>query len=684
MIPVARVGWRSSLEGRAERLGNPDKSMQSHWSDTEAALFSESDLALRVYTSRLLGREPQLVLHGGGNTSVKSTVRDFFGAAVEVLYIKGSGGDLATIEAKHFPAVRMETLLKLGALGELSDPDMVAQQRAALLDPAAPNPSIEAIVHAVLPQKFVDHTHANAVIALTNQPDGEALVRATWGERVIVIPYVMPGFLLAKAVAAATAGADWGKVEGLVLMQHGIFTFGSTARESYERMIRLVSEAEVALERRGGGVGSVARGAGTFVKEDLRELAAIRREVSKLRGRACHAVFEGGEESAGFAGRGDVDGLATRGTLTPDHSIRTKRIPAVVSGASDVAGYAAACGEYFARHASGQTELDGAPRWAVWRGKGVISFGATMGEAGIVRDIVEHTVRTIQQAEAAGGWCALPEKDLFAVEYWDLEQAKLRNAPAALPLQGKTAIVTGAAAGIGRAIAVALAAQGAVVTGMDLNPQTPERLSGVPGLSGKIINLTDYERVKEAVEEVVRASGGLDILVSNAGIFTAGANFEDMDAGNWAKSLEVNLTSHMRLLQSCVPYLKLGVEPTAIFVGSRNVKAPGAGAGSYSCAKAAVTQLVRVAALELAPAGVRVNIIHPDAVFDTELWTPEALARSAERYGVTVEEYKTRNLMKTEIRSADVAAMVCAMAGPVFGKTTGAQIPVDGGNDRVI
>jgi NAD(P)-dependent dehydrogenase (short-subunit alcohol dehydrogenase family) len=244
--------------------------------------------------------------------------------------------------------------------------------------------------------------------------------------------------------------------------------------------------------------------------------------------------------------------------------------------------------------------------------------------------------------------------------------------------------VTGAAAGIGRAIAEALARQGATVTGMDLNPQTPERLSGVPGLSGKVINLTDYDLVRSAVDEVVEATGGLDILVSNAGIFTAGANFEDMDPANWAKSMEVNLTSHMRLLQCCVPYLKLGVEPTAIFVGSRNVKAPGAGAGSYSCAKAAVTQLVRVAALELAPHGVRVNIIHPDAVFDTELWTPEALARSAERYGLTVEEYKTRNLMKTEIRSADVAAMVCAMAGPIFGKTTGAQIPVDGGNDRVI
>jgi len=658
--------------------------MQSLWSESEASSFSSSDLGLRVYTSRLLGRNPELVLHGGGNTSVKSTVEDFFGEPQEVLYIKGSGGDLATIEPHHFPAVRMEVLRKLAALPELTDPDMVQQQRAALLDPSAPNPSIEAIVHAVLPHKFVDHTHANAVIALTNQPDGEALVRQTWGNRVVIIPYVMPGFLLAKAVAAATTGADWDQVEGLILMQHGIFTFGGTAQESYERMIRLVTEAEVALAARGGGPEKAALGGGSFASSDLRTLAAIRREVSRFRGRACHAFLNRSPEAAGFACRSDVASLATRGTLTPDHSIRTKRVPAVLSSPDDVAPFAAQVGEYFQRHQTGQAALDPAPRWAVWPGKGTIAFGTTAGEAAIVRDIVAHTVRTIQQAEAAGGWYALPEKDLFAIEYWDLEQAKLRSAPAPLPLQGKTAIVTGAAAGIGRAIAEALARQGATVTGMDLNPQTPERLSNVPGLSGKVINLTDYDLVRSAVDDVVEATGGLDILVSNAGIFTAGANFEDMDPANWAKSMEVNLTSHMRLLQCCVPYLKFGVEPTAIFVGSRNVKAPGAGAGSYSCAKAAVTQLVRVAALELAPHGVRVNIIHPDAVFDTELWTPEALARSAERYGLTVEEYKTRNLMKTEIRSADVAAMVCAMAGPIFGKTTGAQIPVDGGNDRVI
>ncbi len=658
--------------------------MQSLWNSDEAAACGTDLLSQRIFSSRLLGRDPALVLHGGGNTSVKAVVRDFFGDEVEVLYVKGSGGNLATLGAEGFPAVKLEVLRRLAELSRLTDAEMVREQRAAMLDPSGPNPSIEAVVHAVLPHRFVDHTHADAVIALSNQPQGAALVRETWGDRVIVVPYVMPGFFLAKAVRELIQGADWSRVEGLILMHHGVFTFGDSAEQSYARMIRLVSEAEEALERRGGGAGAVAQAAAELDPGDLRQLAAIRRAVSRVRGQAVLAVTDSSLAAAGFANRADAGDLACRGTLTPDHSIRMKRAPVVLGKDGAIAAFAADYVESHARLQTGQPSLDAAPRWGIWPGKGTIAFDSTLGGVGIIGDIARHTVRTIQQAEAAGGWSALPERDLFEIEHWDLEQAKLRAAPSPKPLQGKVAIVSGAAAGIGRAIAEELHALGAVVTGFDLNPETPTRLGGRPGLSGEVLNLTNYPAVQEAVEGVVRRFGGLDILVSNAGIFTAGANFEDMDAANWAKSLEVNLTSHMKLLQFCVPYLKKGIDPAAVFVGSRNVAAPGAGAGSYSCAKAAVTQLVRVAALELAPEGVRVNIIHPDAVFDTELWTPEALARSAERYHMTVEQYKTRNLLKTEIRSRDVAAMVAAMASPLFGKTTGAQIPVDGGNDRVI
>jgi rhamnose utilization protein RhaD (predicted bifunctional aldolase and dehydrogenase)/NAD(P)-dependent dehydrogenase (short-subunit alcohol dehydrogenase family) len=657
--------------------------MQSHWNDSDAAEFSQSALSLRVYTSRLLGRDPQLVLHGGGNTSVKVRQTTFLGDEIDILFVKGSGGDLATIGAEGFSPVRLATALKLGTFETLSDADMVRELRAAMLNPDAPTPSIEAIVHAVIAPKFVDHTHANAVVAVTNLPNGADVVREIYGDRVIIIPYVMPGFILAKTIAQLTANADWSKLEGLILLNHGIFTFGSTAKESYERMIKLVGEAEAWLEQKGGGASAWAKAEVTIEREDLRALAAYRKSVGKARGKAVLALLDSSPEAAGFASRGDVNSLSQRGPLTPDHTIRTKRLPALLENDSSVASYVSSYEAYYEDHQNGETKLDPAPRWAVWPNKGVVSFGTNRTEAGIVSDIAAHTIRTIQQSEAAGGWTALGAKDLFEIEYWELEQAKLRKAGTPPPLQGKVAIVSGAAAGIGRAIAQALHAQGAVVFGLDLNPAITERLQG-PGLEGIVVNLTQYEAVQATVEDIVRRCGGLDILVSNAGIFTAGANFEDMDPVNWAKSMEVNLTSHMRLLQFCVPYLKQGFDPTAIFVGSRNVAAPGAGAGSYSCAKAAVTQLVRVAALELAPHGVRVNIIHPDAVFDTELWTPEALQRSAERYGITVDEYKTRNLMKAEIKSADVAGMVCTMAGTAFAKTTGAQIPVDGGNDRVI
>ncbi len=657
--------------------------MKSLWSDSEARKFT-TDLAKRVYTSRLLGANPELVLHGGGNTSVKSAEKDFFGDAVDVLHVKGSGWDLGTIETAGFAPVRMEALLKMAKLDQLSDAEMVKQQRAAMLDPGAPTPSIEAILHAVIPQKFVDHTHANAVVAITNHTEGRKTVEDLYGDRVAIIPYVMPGFDLAKAVVKALAKTDPWKLEGLILLNHGIFTMHDDARESYELMIKLVTEAERLLSRKLGKGFSLPKAKAT---DDLLALAAIRQAVSKLRGAPVIASLDASPEAAGFAARTDVAKLATRGPLTPDHTIRTKRIPAVLGADPDkaLAKFADDYRTYFEANAKGETMLAPDPRWAVWQGRGVISFGATVGEAKVVRDIATHTWKTIQLAEGAfaGGWKPLPAAKLFEIEYWELEQAKLKKGAAAPTHQGKVAIVTGSAAGIGFACAEALAKQGAKVIGIDLSPEIEEQMARIGGI-GIVANLTDDTKVKNAIEGVVRQFGGLDILVSNAGIFTAGAYLDDLEQTNWDKSLAVNLTSHQKLLKYAIPYLKNGLDPAIVLVGSRNVNAPGAGAASYSCAKAGLTQLCRVAALELAPFGVRCNIIHPDAVFDTKLWTPENLKRSAERYHMTVEEYKTRNLLKTEVKSRDVGEMVAAMASPLFGKTTGAQVPVDGGNDRVI
>ncbi len=659
--------------------------MKSLWSDKEARKY-KSELGKRVYTSRLLGANPELVLHGGGNTSVKTKEKDFFGDDVDVIHVKGSGWDLGTIEEAGFAPVRMDALLKMAKLDTLSDPEMVKQQRAAMLDPGAPNASIEAILHAVIPQKYVDHTHANAVVALTNHKGGKDTVKEVFGDRMLTIPYVMPGFDLAKTVAKALEKVDPYDYDGLILMNHGIFTFHDDPKRAYELMIEYVTRAELHLASKCGKGYKLPTA--NVEEEDLAGLAKIRHIVSGLRGVPVIARLDNSPEAVGFSNRKDAARLATRGPLTPDHTIRTKRVPVVIGKdiEKSLEKFAADYAKYFEKYNEGETMLSPDPRWAVWPGQGVISFGATVKEADVVGDIVTHTWQTIQKTEDGfeGGWKPLPASKLFEIEYWELEQAKLAKGGAGPIHQGKVAIVTGSAAGIGFACAESLAEQGAKVIGIDLSPEIAEEMEKIGGDS-IVANLTDDAKVADSIAEVVRNYGGIDIVVSNAGIFTAGAYLDNLEASNWDKSMAVNLTSHQKLLKYTIPFLKQGTgEPAVVLVGSRNVNAPGAGAASYSCAKAGLTQLCRVAALELAPEGVRCNIIHPDAVFDTKLWTPENLKRSAERYNMTIEEYKTRNLLKTEIKSKDVGNMVAAMASPLFGKTTGAQIPVDGGNDRVI
>ncbi len=655
--------------------------MKSRWNDNNARACGDDLLRLRVYTSRLLGREASLVLHGGGNTSVKATVTDLFGDAIETLYVKGSGWDLASIEAAGFAPVRLDVLRRMAELETLSDTDMVQAQRAAMLDPSAPTPSVEAILHAVIPFRFVDHTHADAVVTVTNTPDGESRIRALYGSRVLIIPYVMPGFVLARTVYEMTRDIDWRRYEGMVLLNHGLFTFADDARESYERMIGLVSEAEDYLATQ-----APFSWQGHAREEDLPALARLRRAVSEQRGAPVLAQPDTSDAAVAFSALGGIRDLAGRGTLTPDHVIRTKPAPLIIDTDIDSAvdDYAERYRAYFSRHSNGsQTCLDAAPRWAVWPGHGCVSFGRSAREARIITDIRAHTLSAIMRAEAMGGWRPVSEKDLFDVEYWELEQAKLKKGGPAPVLQGKVALVTGAASGIGKACAEALHEHGAAVLACDINPEITA-LFDRPGLAGLVCDVTDDAALKAAVNTAVRRFGGLDIIISNAGIFPASAAIEALDPETWAASLDVNLTSHERLLQYAIPYLRLGIDPAVVIIASKNVPAPGPGAAAYSVAKAGLTQLGRVAALELAEHGIRVNMLHPNAVFDTAIWTDEVLERRARHYGLSVQEYRTANLLKSEVTSHDVAALACAMAGPLFAKTTGAQLPVDGGNERVI
>jgi NAD(P)-dependent dehydrogenase (short-subunit alcohol dehydrogenase family) len=418
----------------------------------------------------------------------------------------------------------------------------------------------------------------------------------------------------------------------------------------------------------------------------LLALAAPRRAVGGARGGPVIAKLDDSTPAQAFAALPAVADVATRGPLTPDHVIRTKPVPCVAGGdwEAAIAAYGAAYREYFERNAGAEhVMLVPAPRWLVWQGRGSVGIGGSAEEAAIVVDLARHTARAIQWAERLGGWRALPEPDLFEVEYWELEQAKLAKGGARPPLAGKVALVTGAASGIGRAATTALHAAGAAVIGTDINPGITSQFAR-PDLVGLVADATDPAAVEASVSEAVRRFGGLDIVVANAGMFPPSVTLDAMDAATWTRSLDLNLSSHLYVLRAAIPFLKLGFDPNVVIVASKNVPAPGPGAGAYSVAKAGLTQLGRVAALELGKHGVRVNMLHPHAVFDTGAWTPETVAARAEHYGLTADEYRKNNLLGIELTAADVAAAIVALAGPAFRGTTGAQIPIDGGSDRVV
>lgn len=657
--------------------------MQSLWNDEEAARYP-GDLGLRVYTSRLLGREPSLVLHGGGNTSVKITEKNILGQDETLLYVKGSGWDLETIEAAGFSPVRLNHMIALSRLETLSDPRMVNELVTHMTRASAPTPSVETILHAILPYKYVDHTHADAVVTITNTEGGLERIKAIYGDSVVIIPYIMPGFDLARLCAIEFAKQAHGNTIGMVLMNHGIFSFGETARISYERMIDLVSRAERYLAEQ--DVWELpAPVAVASPKPQREEIAQLRREISDVAGFPVVLSVDASPQSLAFARRDDVAVISQQGPATPDHVIRTKRLPLL---GRDVAAYAAAYKRYFDEHApaarEAKTMLDPAPRVILDPELGLCCAGRTAKDAAIVKDIYQHTIEVILRATALGGWQALSARDIFDMEYWDLEQAKLRKGGKPPQFTGEIALVTGAASGIGKACVDALLARGAAVVGLDINPAVTA-LHKRPGFLGQVCDVTDETQITGALETCARAFGGLDMLILNAGIFPPGCRIESLPTEEWRKVMSINLDANLILMREAHPLLKRSPRGGRVVVmGSKNVPAPGPGAVAYSAAKAALNQLARVAALEWGKDGIRINSLHPNAVFDTGIWTDEVLKARAAHYGLSVEEYKRNNVLGVEVTRRDVAELAAEMCGSLFAKTTAAQVPVDGGNERVI
>jgi rhamnose utilization protein RhaD (predicted bifunctional aldolase and dehydrogenase)/NAD(P)-dependent dehydrogenase (short-subunit alcohol dehydrogenase family) len=678
--------------------------MKSRWNEARAreavarygAAGVGEALALRTYSARLLGADPELVLHGGGNTSVKASASDLFGEDIPVIHVKGSGWDLASIEPPGHPAVRLEPLLRLRGLDRLSDEAMVNALRQNLLDAAAPTPSVETLLHAFIPQRFIDHTHALAVLALANQPDAEEVLAEVYGERVALVPYVMPGFELAQRAAQAFESRPG--LEGLILVNHGVFSFGATAQESYERMIALVSLAEdhVQGRRRRAPIAPARRAASPELAAEvlpaLRGLLAAKAETEASS--PWLLDLRDGEAAMTLCGAGDLEALARRGVATPDHVIRTKREPLVLPApGGDMASWREAAARrlddfvadyqaYFARNAArfpeGRRALDPLPRLLAIPGLGLAGVGRTAAEAAIAADIGESWAQTLLAAEAVGRFQPLDEAQTFDMEYWSLEQAKLGKA-ARRRLEGRVAVVTGGAGAIGRATALAFAGEGAEIALIDIDGEAVADAARAVGPRAMAVrcDVTRPREVDAAFDAVCRRFGGLDILVSNAGVAVAGA-MTALDDEDLRRSFEINFFAHQCVARAAVRVLRRqAMGGVLLFNVSKQALNPGPDFGAYGTSKAALLALVRQYALEHGADGIRVNALNPDRI-RSGLLTDAMIAGRAAARGVDEAAYMAGNLLGREVTAQDVAQAFVFAA--LMRRTTGAVIPVDGGN----
>lgn len=673
------------------------------------------ELAMRTYTSRLLGKDSHLVLHGGGNTSVKMRVKDIVGKFQDILFVKGSGVDLATIEPRGFVGLDLKSLQKLRPLQDLTDEEMENQLQTHKIDFKAPDPSVEALLHAFLPSRYIDHTHADFILVLTNQKNAADLLREALGDKVAILPYFMPGIRLAQgALERYQKEPD---IEALVVLNHGIFTFGEDAQTSYKRMIAYVTRAETFAEKKANRKALGAPRPLSAPSPDFR--SSLARLVQAVRGSCAFRGKDGRLRRFLVEVRDapdwlrasllpDAQDLCRSGVLTPDHVTRTKNQWAYMAEVPEddqalqqrvketVNAYRLSYDQSFSVQAQAKKirpeKLDPSPRVFLIGGGWILGLGFTRKEARIAADIAEHTVRTKLLANALGKYVPVSESHVFDIEYWSLQQKKLgRNPP--LPLQGQIALITGGGGAIGLGIAHRLLAEGATVVIGDIDKDSLGKVyshliqrfdpSQVEQL---IFDVTDYEAVLKAFQEISCRLGGLDILVPNAGIAHV-ARLEDLEPQKFDQVIAVNLKGVFNVIKASIPVLKRqATGGNIIVVSSKNVFDPGPAFGAYSAAKAGAHQISKIAALELAEIGVRVNLVNPDAIFGDEevpskLWEllgPERMkSRGLDPQGLR-EYYRQRNLLKVQVTAEHVGNAVVFFARELT-PTTGATLPIDGG-----
>ena len=683
----------------------------NRWKDQDAKKFMDAagsdpadrELALRVYTSRLIGQDHDLVLHGGGNTSCKLVRKDLFGKDVSVLHVKGSGWDLETIEAAGLPAVRIEPLHELRSLDALSDEDMVNMQRCNLLDSTSPNPSVETLLHAYLPHKYVDHTHATAMLALADLPNAEEVVKEIFGDKIAVVPFIMPGFELAKAAAEVFDANS--HVEGLLLKQHGHFAFGPSAKESYDLIIKHTNMVEDWLKKKSG---KVPKRPGTPVQAMLDravDILPVLRGIigernAQFTGNRDHSMpvmnIRAGENVEDFLARPDLSELATRGVATPDHVIRTKNNPLYLNAATLAGGaeaitkavdsYIENYTEYFKRNAArfpssgphAKTQLLPTPNLAWIDGVGAVGISANAKAASTASDLAEQGITAMTNGEACGGFYPVGEEKLFDMEYWSLEQAKLGKGKAPAH-QGHVVMITGGAGAIGLATAKAFAALGADIFLVELSDDAlASALNELGGFHrGVALDITEKGAAEKSMRACIQAFGGLDILVSNAGAAWSGEMVE-LDDKDLRKSFELNFFAHQQFAVAAANLFETqGRGGQILFNVSKQAVNPGKGFGAYGIPKAATLFLLRQLALELGPKGVRVNGVNADRI-RSGLLDDAFIAKRSKARGIDEDTYMAGNLIKREVEASHVGEAFVALANAH--RTSAHVITVDGGN----
>ena len=671
--------------------------MKNNWSSSEAkkyirkykSLGHSRDMALRVYTTRLLGRNSELVLHGGGNTSVKTSVKDIDGKKYDVLCVKGSGWDMAEIEPEGLPAVKLQPLLSLKNKKYLSDEDMVSYQKRNLINIKSPNPSVETFLHAFLPFKFVDHTHSDAIMNVTNRPGGLNFCKKIFNNKVSIVPYVMPGFMLSKKVNEVYSKNP--NINCLILMNHGIFTFSNDAKETYNLMIKYVSQAERAIKKL--KVKKIKQIKSYSTKFSVHEVAPIIRGLSSNKKDQKFIVnYRLNKDLKYFMNGKNVRSYSSKGTATPDHVIRVKPFPLIITPKknSSLVDFKSTAKKAFDNYRKKYTNyfntnknkvkgkkvmLDTSPRVVFVQNVGMFSIGKDLKGAKIAGDLTDTNVKVITSVEETSAYKFISEKDLFDVEYWSLEQAKIKKQKKIL--ESNVVVVTGSTGAIGFETYKIFKSYGAEVVLLDYN------LEKIKDLQSKVKDLCIYcdvrnkKSVKKAFNQICEKYGGVDILISNAGTAITGS-IGEVDDKILRQSFEDNFFSHQNCASEAIKIMKKqNTNGCLLFNISKQSVNPGKNFGPYGLPKSALLSLCKQYAVDYGSYGIRSNGVNADRI-RSGLLNDKMIKNRAKARSVTTADYMKGNLLLDEVKAEDVAKAFFHLA--VSKKTTGAVLTVDGGN----